>query len=169
MYRLWQTFQFIFGWLKPIDDALAREYLTQAEFHLYMRMSRSERQHHLRVLQDLLSNGHTHSALLKAALLHDVGKTRFTFGLPQRIVVVVVKKLMPQRFQKWGSGDPAGWKRSFVISMQHPQWSAEMAAAVNVPALAVELIRRHQSPLPDAPQSEADHLLLLLQAADNRS
>ncbi|HLA43712.1 MAG TPA: HD domain-containing protein [Aggregatilineales bacterium] len=167
--RIRQTIQFVFAWGRPVRDDLAQEYLSDAEFDLYLKMSRPERQHHLRVLNDLLAAGHTHAALLKAALLHDVGKTRFRFSLPERALVVPVKAFLPGRFRQWSKSEPRGWKRPFVISAQHPDWSADMCAVIHVNPVTVELIRRHQTRLDGNPQTETDRLLLLLQAADDRS
>lgn len=167
--RIRQTIQLVTAWARPVSDEQAQQYLTQAEYSLYMKMRRSERQHHLRVLNDLLNKGHQHPSLLKAALLHDVGKTRFRFGLFQRVLVVLVKAFFPALFQKWSASEAMGWKRPFVVSAKHPQWSAEMTAAVQMDKLAVELIRRHQLSVPNPPSTEADRLLLLLQAADDRS
>lgn len=167
--RVRQTIQLVTAWGRPVADEQARSYLTGAEYSLYLKMRRSERQHHLRVLNDLLQDGHTQPSLLKAALLHDVGKTRFRFGLWQRILVVVVKAFLPSHFEKWGAAEPKGWRLPFVVSANHPTWSAEMGAAIKMDALALELMRRHQSPMPSPPITEADQLLLLLQAADDRS
>lgn len=167
--RVRQTLQFVTSWARPVLDEQAKKYLTLAEYNLYMKMHRSERQHHLRVLNDLLQSGHQNPSLLKAALLHDVGKTRFRFGLFQRVLVVVVKSVFPAWFELWGQAEPVGWKQPFVVSARHPEWSAEMGEAVHMEALAVELIRRHQAPIPDPPRTEADRLLVLLKAADDRS
>jgi hypothetical protein len=152
-----------------VPDETAREVLSQGEYNLYRRMSRAERQHHLRVLQDLQLAGHHHPALMRAALLHDVGKTRYRFSLPERILVVLVKRLLPAKFKAWSAGQPSGWKRPFVVSQRHPEWSAELAASVGCDALTLDLIRRHQSPIPQPPVTEADRLLTTLQDADNRS
>jgi hypothetical protein len=133
-----------------------------------MKMSRAERQHHLRVLQDLQQCGQNHPALSKAALLHDVGKTRFRFSLPERVLVVLVKATLPGAFKTWSNAPPKGWKRPFVMSQHHPEWSAELADSVGCDALTVELIRRHQTPVPQPPQTESDQLLTALQNADNR-
>ena len=167
--RIRQTIQFITAWIRPVRDSKAREYLTKAEYLLFLKMSRAERQHHLRVLNFLLKADHNHPSLLKAALLHDVGKTRFRFTLPERVLVVIVKTLSPQKFEQWSQSAPQGWKRPFVISACHPVWSAEMGAAEGLDELALDLITRHQSPVPDPPQTEADQLLILLQTADNQS
>jgi putative nucleotidyltransferase with HDIG domain len=149
-----------------VPDDSARAILSEREYELYTRMSRPERQHHLRVLRDLQND---HPALRKAALLHDVGKTRYRFSLPERILVVLVKAFLPGAFVKWSAASPDSWKRPFVISEHHPQWGADMAEAVGCDALTVELIRRHQSIIPHPPQSKADELLIALQNADNRS
>jgi hypothetical protein len=167
--RVRQTLQVIAAWGRSVPDAEARPYLTDAEFALYLGMSRAERMHHLRVMRALRNAGHTHPALMKAALLHDVGKSRYPFLLPHKVLVVLVKAFAPGRFKVWGGGEPHGWKRPFVISAQHPAWSAEMAQAIGTDPLAVELMRRHQTSLAGQPKTEADHLLRLLQAADDQS
>ena len=164
--RVRQTVQFVFSWSRPVPDDAARTILSEREYDLFLRMSRPERQHHLRVLQALQQD---HPALTKAALLHDVGKTRFRFSLPERILVVLVKAFLPAAFKKWSAAAPQGWKRPFVISEHHPQWSAELAAEAGCDDLTLELIRRHQEPVPQPPQIEADELLMALQKADNRS
>ena len=167
--RIRQTLQFVSAWGRPVPDEVAQAILSDAEFNLYLKMSRAERQHHLRVLQDLQESGHTHPALSKAALLHDVGKTRFRFSLPERILVVLVKRFLRRAFVKWSDAPPKGWKRPFVISQHHPAWGAELAESAGCDALTVELIRRHQMPIPQPPVTEAEQLLTALHIADNRS
>jgi hypothetical protein len=170
--RVRQTFQATFAWLRPAQDDLAQSTLTPAEFALFRRMKRSERQHHLRVLAVLLRQGRQQPALLTAALLHDVGKTRVRFTIPERILVVLAKKFLPRRFDQWAAGEADGWRSPFVASAQHPQWGAEMAAGVGSSPLAVELIRYHQTPLADLPPGAPDELpelLAYLQAADDAS
>lgn len=166
--RVRQTMLLVLAWWMPVDDELARAYLSDSEYNLYVRMSRAARQHHLRVLKQLLSAGHTEKALLKAALLHDVGKIRYPFGLPEKVLVVLTKKAMPHYYKTWGEKPPQGWKRPFVVSRQHPQWSAEMAAAVGTNPITLELIRRHQDK-PITGDDSTDHLLRLLQWADDLS
>lgn len=65
-----------------------------------------------------------------------------------------------------------GWRRAFVVSVQHPRWGAELADQCGTSPLAVELIARHQEHL-NPPQvdriSLGDRLLLKLQAADGIS
>jgi hypothetical protein len=168
-YRVWQGLRALEAWLRPVRDDLARPHLSAPLYDLYRRMDRAGRMHSLRVRHALLASGQTHPDLLAAALLHDVGKTRFRFGLPSKVLVVLVRALAPGRFRVWGSGNAHGWRTPFEVSLQHPAWGAEMVAAAGGSPLAVELIRRHQEILPGAPESEADRLLLALQAVDDRS
>ncbi|NJL94223.1 MAG: HD domain-containing protein [Anaerolineae bacterium] len=167
--RVRQTGQFLGAWVRPVSTAQAAPYLSEQEMALFVQMRRPEQQHHLRVLNDLLCNGYTHPALLKAALLHDVGKTRYPFGLGARVMVVLVKKFWPARFATWSQGSPQGWRRPFVVSAQHPAWSAEMARAAGSDGLTQELIARHQEKHSSTSDAEFAGLLSVLQAADDRS
>lgn len=168
-YRLRQGFRALGAWLRPADDRVAEQHLDPALFALYLTMRRSERQHSLRVLHDLQDAGHHDPDLCVAALLHDVGKTRTRFFLPEKVLVVLVKAIAPPLFQRWGSGPAQGWRRPFAVSVQHPAWGAIMVAEAGGSALAVELIRRHADPPDHPPQTEADRLLLALQAVDDRN
>ena len=168
-YRLRQGFRALGSWLRPVDDRVAEQYLDPALFALYLTMRRSERQHSLRILCDLRAAGHENPDLFVAALLHDVGKTRTHFFLPEKVLVVLVKAMAPSLYQRWGSGPAQGWPRPFAVSAQHPAWGAAMVADAGGSALAVELVSRHAEPPEHPPQTEADRLLLALQAVDDRN
>lgn len=168
-YRIWQSIQVITAWARPVDDALAAAHLRPDLMALFLSMPRGDRQHHLRVARRLLADGHNHPSLITAALLHDIGKSRYPFRLPDRVLAVVVKKLWPQRFARWSSAEPVGWKRALVVSAQHPDWGAERVAAVCDDRVVLDLIALHQSPLTTAMSAEVAHLLPLLQAADDVS
>lgn len=165
--RLLQGLRALGTWLRPVEDERAQDYLTPPLFALYRRMRRSERQHSLRVLHMLLDSGETDPDLLAAALLHDVGKIRTYFFLPEKVLVVLVKAVSPARYERWGSGSAGGWRRPFAVSLQHPAWGAEMVAAAGGSPLTIDLIRRHQDQLSGPPRCDTDRLLLALQAVDD--
>ncbi len=167
--RVRQTLQALFAWIRTVDDVLAESYLSEELFELFQTMSRSDRQHHLRVLKYLLERDQTHSSLVVAALLHDVGKTRVRFTIPERMLVVAVEKIMPSLYTQWGNGEPRGWKKAFVVSAKHPEWSADMVAEMGGDSLAVKLIRYHQSRVSDIADDEVQRWLPYLQTADNAS
>jgi hypothetical protein len=168
-YRFRQGLRALGAWLHPADDGLAEQHLSPALFALFRQMRRSERQHSLRVLNDLIASGHDHPDLLAAALLHDVAKTCTPFSLPEKVIVVLVKAASPALYQRWGTGSSQGWRRPFAVSVQHPAWGAAMVAEAGGTPLTAELIRRHADQLDGPPQTEADRLLLALQAVDGRN
>jgi hypothetical protein len=168
-YRIRQGLRALGTWLHPADDTLAQQHLSPALFSLFEQMRRSERQHSLRVLNELMASGHDQPDLLAAALLHDVGKIRAPFSLPEKVLVVLVKATSPGLYLRWGSGSSQGWRRPFAVSVQHPAWGADMVAGSDGTPLTVELIRRHADPMDGPPQTEADRLLLALQAVDGRN
>jgi hypothetical protein len=173
--RVRQTWQALTAPLRSVDDALAQRHLSPASFALFMTMPRRDRQHHLRVLRLLLANNDLPEtpatrALYKAALLHDVGKTQARFTIFDRILVVLIKKIWPHQFAQWSQGDPHGWRRPFVVSVQHPRWGADMLRLVDDDMLACQLILHHQDTLVQTPNDATlRHLLALLQAADDMS
>jgi hypothetical protein len=168
-YRFRQGLRALVSWMQPVEDAVAAQYLSPPLFTLYSRMRRAERQHSLRVLRDLRAAGHTHPDLLAAALLHDVGKVRTRFFLPEKVLVVLIKAFSPPLYRRWGSESDRGWRRPFAVSVQHPAWGADMVAEAGGSALTVELIRRHADPAPNPPATDADHLLAALQAVDDQN
>jgi hypothetical protein len=168
-YRIRQGLRALGTWLHPADDTLAQQHLSPALFSLFEQMRRSERQHSLRVLNALIASGNTHPDLLAAALLHDVAKTCVPFYLPEKVLVVLVKATFPGLYRRWGSGSSQGWRRPFAVSVQHPAWGAEMVVRAGGTPLTAELIRRHADALDGPPQTEADRLLLALQAIDGRN
>ncbi len=169
LYRLRQGLRALVSWLRPVDDTRAARVLSPALFDLYRRMRRSERQHSLRVLRCLIDAGHTEPDLLVAALLHDVGKIRVPYYLPEKVLIVLVKAAAPSLYQQWGRGPAQGWRRPFAVGVQHPAWGADMVAAAGGSPLAVDLIRRHADYLDgrDESDSDADTLLRALQAVDD--
>ncbi len=165
--RLWQGIRALFAWGLPVDYAAAESVLSPELMRLFHRMRRSEQLHSLRVMRTLRARGHDRPELLVAALLHDCGKSRHPFTLADRTLAVLVRKLLPRRFDMWSQGEPVGWRRPFVIAAQHPAWSAEDMAAAGASPLATALSRRHQQPLSGPAATEEDRLLALLQSADD--
>ena len=140
--------------------------LTPPQQKLFTQFDKSDQQHSFRVMQQLTENGQSHPDLLTAALLHDVGKTKFSVSIWERSLVVLVSLIFPNKLVEWGSGEGMGWKRPFAIKIQHPEWSAAMVEAIGGTQLTIALIRRHQIELVKI-QTEEDQLLQQLQWADD--
>jgi hypothetical protein len=179
---LYRTRQFWLA-LRPAashaDLKIAATFLNHEQLILFQRMQPSEQAHSLRVLQALLERGELDKDLCVAALLHDVGKTRYPMHLWERVWVVLVEAVCPGCAQSWGQTEDGQldtvewWRKAFVVAARHPQWGAEMAAEAGASPLAVALVRRHQDKQISPGQREAasreEALLQTLQSVDDHS
>jgi putative nucleotidyltransferase with HDIG domain len=168
-YRVWQFWRVVWG--KPDEHGLttASEHLSPKLFNLFQQMSPAEQAHALRVLSGVRERGYEDSALLTAALLHDVGKSRCPLYPWERAWIVLANPFFAEKSEEWGHGNPSGWKRAFVVAAQHAGWGAEMAAANGASEVAVKLIREHQTASPMGFSEEEADLLAVLKQADNEN
>jgi putative nucleotidyltransferase with HDIG domain len=170
-YRLWQFWQGIHT--RPLTTAAWAEVtavLNPAELALFSQFSANDRWHSVRVLRLVRAAGGDEPALYKAALLHDIGKTRVPLTIIDRIVVVLGSRLWPKQTIVWGNGEAQGWRRPFVVKAQHPAWGAEMAAAAGSDLLTITLIQRHQDALnEEVEEPKLYEQLRVLQWADDQS
>lgn len=169
-YRLRQFWQLVTA--RPLPPAAWQDIeaiLAPRELALFRRHSPADRQHAYRILCTLQAASHDRPALLAAALLHDVGKTRCRPRPWERVLGTLAERLFPGRVEHWGAGEPRGWRRPFVIRAQHAAWGAEMAAAAGSSPLTVALIRYHQDKDAASGNGETATLLRCLQAADDQS
>lgn len=177
-YRLRQFWSALYA--KPSGGDLDKvsSLLTPAQMALFSQMHRSEQAHSIQVMAAVsrASQGipdEPRKDLLTAALLHDVGKSRFPVRLWERVIIVLSKAFLPGQVRRWGvgqpsgEGQPSGWRRAFVVAQQHPAWGAQMAEEVGASPMAAALIRRHQDGPPNPGGDLEDRLLQLLQAADH--
>lgn len=167
-YRIRQGVRALFAFARPIDRALAAEYLTPPLLALFDQMRRAEQQHSLNVLRSLLAQGQTPSDLAVAALLHDVGKIRYPLAVWQKTVAVLVRAFLPTLFRRLSEGDPRPfWRRAFVVYVQHPAWSGDLITQAGGSPDAVWLVTHHA----DDVEQWRDHalypLLKRLQMADD--
>jgi putative nucleotidyltransferase with HDIG domain len=148
-----------------------RQFLSAPLMTLFLQMQPGEQAHSIQIFQTLREQGTSHPDLLTAALLHDVGKIRCPLHVWERALIVVCKRLLPKQVSIWGSGEPTGWRRSFVVAEQHPDWGAALVAEAGAPTQVVKLIARHQQkPIRETRQATTieDQLLSQLQVLDDQ-
>lgn len=159
---------------RPTKEQLneARQVLNPELTGLFMEMHPSEQAHSLEIFHTLVENGETSNDLLAAALLHDVGKSRYPLKVWERIVIVIGNALLPKMAREWGKSSPRGWRRPFVVSEQHALWGAQMAEKAGASLITIEIIRRHQDQTTINSLANSNHntdiLLNRLQLLDNR-
>lgn len=171
VYRLRQGLRALFAFAQPVDEALAAGYLSPPLLALFQRLRRGERLHALNVLRAVLMQAdETPPDLAAAALLHDVGKSRYPLRLWQKTAPVLVNAASHRLYERLSSGDPRYvWVRPFAVKAHHPAWGAAMARRAGAPERVIWLIEQHQSDAgawrdhPDYP------LLKRLQQADDEN
>ena len=142
-------------------------YLTPAQLTLFRQMQPTEQVHAYKVLSHLVKAGQTDPDLLRAALLHDVGKILSPLSIFDRVIIVLGKRLFPKAARRWGEGTPHGLRRPFVVAACHAEWGADLVEQAGASGLTVELVRCHQDPPNLEPASHSQRLLAELQAADD--
>jgi len=171
IYRARQFWAALTAAPKPADLVAVKRVLAPALMDLFRRMQASEQVHSLEVYYRLLNQGEQDDDLLIAALLHDVGKTCYPLHLWERVGIVLGKAFFPRQVKAWGKGEARGWRRALVVAENHAAWGAAMAADAGASPRVVELIRRHQEPLPEnaALTGRTECLLKQLQQFDDES
>jgi hypothetical protein len=130
---------------KPTDAGLARarEVLSPELFDLFSYMQPFDQAHSIRVMDRLVKNGEHDPDLLAAALLHDVGKSKYPLRPWERGLAVLTKRFLPKLYKQWRRGKPAGIRAGIVVAACHGAWGAEMAEASGANTRVVWLIANH--------------------------
>lgn len=154
---------------RAVERDEAARWLSPPLLALFDRLKRSEQLHSLRVLHEAMAacpDSTKRSDLAVAALLHDVGKTRYPIVLWQRSLPVIVRRIAPGLLTRWSARNPrrAGW-RPFAVYVHHPAWSADLMHEAGASERAIWLARHH------ADDTQYDHpdgaMLACLRRADD--
>ena len=169
IYRFGQGMRALLSPATPVDLQLASSYLSAPELRAFQAMSRADQLHSLRVLREVLKMVERPPPVLTAAaLLHDVGKSRYHLALWQKTLAVLVKSLRPELTDALGEQENLRpWRAPFSVRRHHPRWGGEILRGCHSDARVVWLVERHQR----RSTARGDHpcypLLRLLQAADS--
>jgi putative nucleotidyltransferase with HDIG domain len=139
----------------PPDDTFAAGRLPANELALFLGMEAPDRDHAVRVTRALLrERPDASSVLVRAALLHDVGKSGAPFVVWQRILAHLVRGDPPAEPRLTGLAGVRQRRR------HHPRYGAEMVSAAGGSEAVAGLIERHH-------ERSDDPDLTLLRALDD--
>lgn len=144
MYRFRQGLHNLSATARPEELALAVSYLSPVERDLFARMEPADQRHSIGVLRSLLAMGVEDSHLLKAGLLHDVGKSRCRIGIVYRTIAVLLVALfggLPP-ILTWQSEE--GFWMPFYVLENHPRLGACMLARAGCDERVWRLAELHQ-------------------------
>jgi putative nucleotidyltransferase with HDIG domain len=126
------------------EMAVLEQHIDPSQRDLFRAMSPIDQRHCLDVANALRRQGHSDPDLLRAALLHDVGKRGIR--LWHRVTGVLLEAFWPALLEKLAVNRSQSWLYGFYIYRHHADLSAELAKRSGCSPAVVELIRQHHIP-----------------------
>ena len=124
------------------DDDFAAAILEPQEFRLYLEMDRRDRQHACQVARNLLKKRpDASSVLVRAALLHDVGKSVKRYNPVHRVLVHLYA---PDDIPANPSLE--GLRGAWQVKRHHDEYGARLIRAAGGDEEVATLVERHHSP-----------------------
>ena len=142
MRRVARTFRGLHPAFARPDDDWARARLVEPERSLYEGMDPRDRDHAVRVARRVLqSDPGAPDVVVRAALLHDLGKSQRRYRVTERILVHVVKRagLLPTPDKARGSG-------MFAVAARHAVEGARAIRDAGGDEHVAHLVERHDDP-----------------------
>ena len=100
----------------------------------------------MKVLNRLVSDGLSDDDLLKAALLHDAGKSLASTSLFVRVARVLLGRLWPAGWLRLSTRcDENHWRYPFYVLAHHAELGAELVRQSGAGPRVVEIVRNHGS------------------------
>ncbi len=136
------------------DDAFAEAWLPERERALYRAMDVRDRDHGCRVARRLLrDHPGADGVWVRAALLHDVGKSVAPYRAWERIAVHLVRRGEGSRTEPGWAGRALG--RAVERDRDHAAVGGRMLAAAGADPRVVELVAEHHRPRSGDPAAAA--------------
>lgn len=146
------------GLARP-DDAFAAGFLDPQEYRLYLAMDPRDRQHACYIARKLLTiRPAAEPVLVRAALLHDVGKSVRPYNPLHRIVAhLYVPKEIP------AEPEYRGLRGAWQVKRHHDSYGARLIRQAGGSPEVARLVERHHEP------DEGDDDARLLKALDDET
>ncbi|MDA8213340.1 MAG: HD domain-containing protein [Clostridia bacterium] len=153
--RIFQVMHALTAKMESSDHRLVTGNLDSREQSLFYAMDINSQKHSVKVALTCLQLAASYpladrKLLVRAALLHDIGKQRGDLTTLDRIIFVITGKLFPRlskALAKQGNGfSRQKLQHAFFVLEAHPVLGRQKAAAVGVEPQILELIARHHTP-----------------------
>lgn len=144
-YRVGQGVRHLINQTDPVVDTALQQLVNSAQWALLARLAPADRIHLLRVHRELVRMGHHDPDLLRAALLHDVGKADddVTVKLTHRVLNVLISAFAPSLSHRIAR-ENGGWIRHGMhLTHFHPALGAELVRLTGASERTCWLIEHH--------------------------
>lgn len=165
-----QFFRALFSKMEQDDHEAVNKYLDRREKKLFYNMDPAIQKHCVNVAATILDmvSGRPElnsPVLIKAGLLHDIGKSQGTFTVMDRVWYVLVKKVSRRLAKKLAKPGNAGFfarlRNSFHLHIYHSEIGATIAETAGLDKELVYLLRNHHN---HCLSSQSEKLAVLLKA-----
>jgi putative nucleotidyltransferase with HDIG domain len=163
--------QFFFALTSRISDddrAFVRKHLTIEETALFEQLPDDIKKHSIDISRKLLDVAHGHTkeinqkVLVRAGLLHDIGKGLVRLSVFDRVHLVLLRRLVRPLYDKlasYGGGEGSrGVFRKFYVHKEHASIAAKLLEGAGTEGKVVSIIRSHTAP---AEADDPKELILL--------
>jgi putative nucleotidyltransferase with HDIG domain len=133
-----QFFRGLFATITKEDEKFISEYLTRQEKELFFRLRVSEQYHSLKVAYGCSKHMPYNKVLVRAALLHDIGKIDTNLHLLNKVFVVLVAK-----FEIESKLLPTFIQKAIVFKEVHPERGYNRLAEIKVEEDVLQLVKNH--------------------------
>lgn len=156
LYRVRQFYKALFAKMAPSDQAFYKQYLTEKEIMLFEQLRVYDQKHSVLVARHLARLNPQDAYMIKAGLLHDIGKQVYPLNPVEKGIMVILHKLSKGKIQ--------GLKQLKMVKgyYEHPLLGYELLRkAGGYDKHLLMLVRDHHQ------NQVGDERLKLLQQADN--
>lgn len=140
--------------------------LTKKEYILFTKLLKSEQKHSVRVAKDIdrkFKNNEISSStilnnkdiLIKASLLHDIGKIKKKVNIIDKSIIVILNKLTKGNLKKLNN-------KKVQCYYNHPEYSYDILKDINKSDVFLNIVRNHH-------KSTNDELILFFQEIDDNN
>lgn len=145
MYRVKQFFWGLKSLYTKIDEDLVKKFLTKDEIDIFKQLKINDQHHCIRVCKDSLEANKNFEfnineyILGKAALLHDIGKTKLHLNLFEKSIIVILDKLTRGRIRKFKN------IKQIDIYYNHPEIGYDILKDKGYSKEVLEVVREHHN------------------------
>lgn len=165
LYRVKQFYWAVFAHLKEKHNAFINSILNNEELSLFKALSINEQLHCIRVTKDVINqlsilkdiSIDRKELLIKAAMLHDVGKAKCPLNVMDKSILVLTDKLTNGKLKKYSK------YRKIHIYYYHAEEGAKILESKGYDKRLIYLIRNHHN------YNIEDFDLNILRTSDNRN
>lgn len=139
LYRVRQFVKGLFACTSKEDNKIVEKHLNRKEKELFDTLPAHEKRHAIDTASAISCDG-SDEILIKAGLLHDIGKTTGNIGIVKKSVLVLMDKFFPVLSKKL-----SGRLSMFNIYYNHPEIGADLLENTGTEPEVIMLVKYHHS------------------------